>query len=101
MFRLRISGGPSSTGSPPSPDSTLLEVYVNSAIASVNILSATSFEITSPMLRVDDFIEVRVFGNTAIPTNVFAGAFNASTSIDDIADIVTGLVFQIDGTESV
>jgi len=88
-------------GSPPTADPTLLEVYVNSAIAQVNILSPTSFDIITPRLRVGDFVEARVFDNTATPSSVFVGTFNANAGITETFDLLKGYKFHINGTESV
>lgn len=89
---------PLTTGSPIQPNPEMLEVYVNSAIASVNILSTTSFEITSPTLRVGDFIEARVFDDTATASNSFVGAFDATASIDETLSLLKGYKFYIEGT---
>lgn len=89
---------PLTTGSPIEPNSEMLEVYVNSAIAEVNILSTTSFEIITPTLRVGDFIEARVFDDTAIPSSTFAGTFDAAASIHEMLDLLKGYKFHIEGT---
>jgi len=88
-------------GSPILPNPLMLEVYVNSAPASVNILSTTSFEILSPRLRIDDFIEARVFDSTADPSNTFIGAFDTNAAIAETFDMLKGYKFHIDGTESI
>lgn len=91
---------PLTTGSPIEPNPKMLEVYVNSAIALVNILSTTSFEIISPTLRVGDFIEAKVFDDTATASSSFVGAFDATAAIDENLALLKGYKFHIDGTEA-
>jgi len=88
------------TGSPAVPDTDMIEVYVNGSRGSINVLSATRFEILSPRLRIDDFIEARIFGNVGLRTNAFVGTFDADASIEETFDMLKGYKFNIDGTAS-
>jgi len=96
------TGSPPVFGSPPTlqPNPLMLEVYVNSVIAEVNILSTTSFDIISPRLRIDDFIEARVFDDTATPSGVWVGSYDANAAIVETFDMLLGYKFHIDGTNS-
>ena len=105
VFNFSTTGSPLlsiplTTGSPIVPNPKMLEVYVNSAIALVNIISQTSFEIISPALRVGDFIEARVFDDTAVASNSFVGAFDATAAISENLALLKGYKFHIDGTEA-
>ena len=105
VYSLSSTGSPPlsiplTIGSPVTPNAEMLEVYVNSAIASVNILTPTSFEIISPTLRVGDFIEARVFDDTATASSSFVGAFDAVAAIDENLALLKGYKFHIDGTEA-
>ena len=99
IFNLSSLSIPS-VGSPPQPDKTLIEVFVNGAPADITILSNTSFRIDIPVLRINDFVEVRIFDNTRDPSNSFVGAFDANASIAEDFNLLKGYKFTIDGTES-
>jgi len=89
------------TGSPALPDPDLVEVYINGVPAGINILSETTFDILTPSLRVGDFVEVRIFNNSGLPTNSFVGSFDANAAIVETFDMIKGYKFTIDGTESI
>jgi len=88
-------------GSPGVTDPTLIEVFVNGTRAEFNILSETTFEIITPALSVDDFIEAKIFNYGGLATNTFVGSWDADTSITEDFNMLKGYKFYIDGTQLV